>query len=1275
MAFQIKPPAQFSFKAADWPAWIRRWDRYHSASGLKEKEEEVQIDTFVYTMGDKAEDILKSLQLPQADGKKYEKVYDGYKNYFVKKHNVIYERAKFNMRMQEKDEKVDDFITSLWTLSEHCKYGTLQEEMIRDRIVVGIRCDDSSERMQLDENLTLEKAITIARQGERQKDEKQLLRPDESKSSVDHLYSKPGHSSKKNKSKKQTKHKSDGQSKSRKCKWCGYTPSHPRSACPAKDEKCDHCHKKGHYASVCFTKKRKHVNEVKAEESGDDSDDSFFLGSISEVDHVSSINNWAVDLMVGNCEVRFKIDTGADVTCLPASAYHPSMGEIKATKKALQAPAHHPLTVTGMINTQLRGEGKATKQVVYLVEGLEKPLLGTPAIDDLHIVERVHAVSIVDVKSKFPNVFKGLGTLSGKYTIKLRPDAVPFALTTPRRIAQPLLPKVKQQLLNMENDGIITRVTEPTDWCAGIVIVPKPQSDQVRICVDLTKLNDAVQRELYVMPSVEESLAKLAGAKFFTKLDANNGFWQVRLSESSAKMTTFITPFGRFYFNRLPYGLNSAPEYFMRTMAQAIDGIEGVVCQVDDILVFGSTEEEHDQRLEAVMQALAKAGITLNEKKCEVFAKSISFLGHKIDGHGVRADNNKVVAVEKMKVPENPSDVRRFLGMVNHLGKFIPHLATKTKPLRDLLVEKNEWTWEQTQQKAFNDLKAALQSDVVLKLYDPNKDSLVSADSSSYGLGAVLLQKQEDGHFSPVAYASRALTPTEQRYAQVEKEALATTWACERFNMYILGRTFEIETDHKPLVALLGSKLLDELPPRILRFRLRLMKYSYKIYHVPGKQIATADTLSRAPVRDATPSEDMHDQAEAYVNLIIDNLPVTEKRLEEIKLHTSQDEVLRQVIQYVETGWPVHLYSVPGAVKPYYPYAGDLTVQEGLLLKGQRLVIPATLRLDMLDRIHAGHQGIVKCRDRAKQSIWWPGLGRQLEEVVKSCSTCATTTQQRHEPMIPTELPQRPWQKLGTDLFDLKGNKYLLVIDYFSRYVEVVKLTSTTSKDIIERMKSLFARHGIPELVVSDNGPQYSSAEFAKFSQLYGFTHMTSSPKYAQSNGEAERAVQTIKNLLKKASDPYMALLCYRTTPLNNGSSPAQLLMGRQLRSNLPMIPSQLQPSWPDLQHVRQREEVYKSNMKEHYDRHRGARRLKRLLEGDKVYIPDMKSSGTVTGSTEQPRSYTVATPTAEIRRNRQQIIQTTSATTTNRPSTSDGSATMPRRSTRQTKPVDRLNL
>ncbi len=231
---------------------------------------------------------------------------------------------------------------------------------------------------------------------------------------------------------------------------------------------------------------------------------------------------------------------------------------------------------------------------------------------------------------------------------------------------------VKEDLRRMETLGVISRVEEPTDWCAEMVVVLK-KSGAVRICVDLSKLNESVCREKYILPSVEQTLGMLAGAQIFSKLDANMGFWQIPLAEESARCTTFITLFGRYFFRRLPFGITSAPEHFQNRMATEVtDGLEGTVCHIDDVLVWGRTEEEHDSRLHAVLEKMQKAGITLNVEKCELSKRKVHFLGHINSAEGISPDPAKTAAIRNMTEPSNVSELRSFLGMVNQLGRFIP---------------------------------------------------------------------------------------------------------------------------------------------------------------------------------------------------------------------------------------------------------------------------------------------------------------------------------------------------------------------------------------------------------------------------------------------------------------------------------------------------------------------------------------------------------------------------------------------------------------------------
>lgn len=328
-------------------------------------------------------------------------------------------------------------------------------------------------------------------------------------------------------------------------------------------------------------------------------------------------------------------------------------------------------------------------------------------------------------------------------------------------------------------------------------------------------------------------------------------------------------------------------------------------------------------------------------------------------------------------------------------------------------------------------------------------------------------------------------------------------------------------------------------------------------------------------------------------------------------------------------------------------------------MKGERLVIPPHLRADVLQRLHEGHQGISKCRARAKESVWWPGISAQIAQMVESCELCQKHRLQNKEPLVSTPVPDRPWQRVGMDLFEWSKKNYLLIIDYFSRYIEVAELKSTSAEVTIRAVKEVFARHGTAETVVSDNGPQFSSELFQQFAKEYKFTHSTSSPRYPQANGEAERAVRTVKNLWKRDNDYCRALLAYRATPLEHGFSPAQLLMGRNLRTSLPQPTAKLEPKWPDLQAFRKRDEEGRCRQAANYNLRHRSRPLPELTSGQKVWITTEGTTGSVVGTATTPRSYVVETERGLLRRNRSHLRPTGTVT----------------RFGRVTKPPDRMDL
>ena len=1260
----LPPPAPLSFTgvvAQNFKQFEQAYQIYMIATGLDKKDNKIRANVLLHIIGPEALKVYNGFSWAEAEGdtpaedkENPSHILKKFKEYCTPKKNTIYERHLFNNRSQQQGETFDQFYSDLCQLSQTCDFDTMADQMIRDRIVVGIYNPGLRERLlRLGEGLTLTKAVDVCRAWEATSSQVDSFKNSQGqKHSVDAVFrGKTASSHGRGRGQGTRVQNTSGQHNpgqnslgrghqghntfrkpNGKCKWCGFE-NHDRKSCPAREASCHYCHSLGHFKSVC-RKRNKRLHYVT--ESGDSSD---FLGYLTkDMGGISSsVPQHDVIVKLDGIPVSFRADTGADVTIISKDTFDDQFGDklLRKSSSKLRGPDLKEIKICGYFNTDIKYGTHSISTEVYVLPNSAQ-LLSREVCEKLGLINFNMPKQIghiqQDVVQKYPQLFNGLGKLQTEYDITISPDATPYAVHSPRRISLPLHKKVKAELERLQSLGVITPVTEPTPWCAPIVVVPKSSGD-VRICVDLTKLNAAVCRERHILPSVEHLLGQMAGASVFSKIDANSGFHQIPLSKRSQLLTTFITPFGRFAYQRLPFGITSGPELFQREMQNTLEGLGGVVCLMDDIVVYGQNRAEHDQRLEAVLNKLHKSGITLNKDKCAFYQEELEFIGQVVGKNGISASPKKTAALLEMPEPQNIHELRRFLGMVNQLGKFVPNLSEKTDPLRSLLSKQNAWVWGPAQDKAFQQVKQTLTTTPTLALYDVHLPTKVTADSSSYGIGAVIMQQHPEG-WRPVAYASRTLTITEKRYAQIEKEALAVTWACEKFEDYILGLNFTLETDHKPLVPLLGHRDVELLPPRLQRFRLRLMRYSYVIQHVPGCELYTADTLSRTPL-SSTADQSFETETNSFVNSVISCLPASDVRLEQIRSHQKEDETCRLLMSYCQDGWPDR-NKLHGTINQYWPFRSELTMVDGLLLRGSRIIIPSSLRLEILDSLHEGHQGISKCRSRAQQSVWWPGLSTQIAELIQNCRHCSQFAKNHPEPLETTQFPDSPWSKVASDLFEYKQKNYLLVVDYYSRYIEIAKLDETTASCVIQHLKSMFARHGIPQCLKSDNGPQYACREFKDFAQSYGFLHVTSSPGHPSSNGEAERAVRTIKQLLRGSTDPYAALMNYRATPLSNGHSPAELLMSRRIRTKVPIPSTSLKPRLPSEQ-LQDRESEYRQKMKSTFDHRHAAKTLPYLEEGQEVYIPDRKQFGNVQDK-QTDRSYVVKTPTGTYRRNRIQL-------------------------------------
>ena len=731
------------------------------------------------------------------------------------------------------------------------------------------------------------------------------------------------------------------------------------------------------------------------------------------------------------------------------------------------------------------------------------------------------------------------------------------------------------------------------------------------------------------MVTTDDVLSNMAGAKYFTKLDASNAYWQIVVDEESSKILTFNSPFGRYSFNRMPYGIHSASEICQRLISQIIENIEGCMNVQDDIIIWANSEEELSARTTEVLNAVEKSGFKLNESKCEFNKQTLTFLGHHISDQGVKPDPLKIAAVTEMPYPSNVKELQRFLGMINYLGKFIKNLSDITKPLRSLLEKENVWSFELHHKQAIDELKKMVTSSPTLSYYDGTKPTRVTTDFSGTGLGA-MLEQYMDSEWKPICYASRSLSPAEQHYCPLEGETLSLVFGCERFYQYLYNTHFTLVNDHMPLRSIF-KKPLYKVPPRLQRMMMRLLKYDFDLEYISGKNNNVSDTFSRSPNVMSEPEISDHEMQQ-HVIATIQSQPISAERLDEIVNETKLDPILQKVIKQIKLNWPDN----DPSLQHFRQVRFDLTYSNGLVLKEHRIVIPKLLQPKILAKLHVGHQGIVKTKLRARETVYWPGINKQIEQLITQCETCQKyQNNQSEEPMLKHSTPDTPWTKVATDLFHITScNKhYLIIIDYTSKFFEVVEIPDCQTSTVIEHMKQIFSRMGIPQEVISDNGPEYSSYEFKNFSKIWNFKHTTTSPTYPQSNGCVERMIQTVKRTIKKCcecdEDLHLGLLALRTTPLTaNSSDPASILYNRQMRNNLPSMPRRKDIILPTRD----------------FSMYQNKRELKPLEEGDKVRIHDRlgwTKKATVERKCEEPRSYIVRTEEGtNLRRNRRHLLR-----------------------------------
>ena len=650
------------------------------------------------------------------------------------------------------------------------------------------------------------------------------------------------------------------------------------------------------------------------------------------------------------------------------------------------------------------------------------------------------------------------------------------------------------------------------------------------------------------------------------------------------------------------FGISSAPEMYQHIIQQVLTGCDGASNIADDIIVHGKELQDHDIKLRKTLERLKERGLTLSQEKCKFKMPKLTFMGYLLSQKRIGPTEERVKAVKQFRAPSNAAEVRSFLGLVNFSARFIPNLATVAEPLRRLTRKDVPFKWGQEQQNAFEALKKSLEKSETLSYFDKTAKTKVITDASPVGVGAVLVQ-EKDGIDRAVYYASRSLTDVERRYSQTEKEALVIVWACERLNVYLYGIDFELLTDHKPLEYIYSERSTPSA--RVERWVLRLQPYHFTVKYIPGPT-NIADALSRLT---GDGPANRRNKTEEYVSFVATNATPVYLSIDEIEKESADDRELTEVRKCILTDkWE----SCPPA---YKSVRHELCVYGQVLLRGTRLVIPAKLRKQVVELGHEGHQGIVKTKQRLRSKVWWPGIDRDAKSKCKTCYECQLVSQPSPpEPVKTTKLPAESWQDVAADLLGPMptGEHLLVIVDYFSRFYEVVIMNTVTANSIIKALEPIFARYGYPLSIKTDNGPQFVAESFEAYLEQNGIEHRRSTPYWPQANGEVERQNRSLLKAMKIAKSQgkdwkqeiNTYLMAYRTTAqATTGVSPAELMFGRQIRSKIPDIHHYRGGSHLD---VRDKDAEMKQKNKDYVDVKRGAKESS-IKVGDKILLQQKK--------------------------------------------------------------------
>ncbi|XP_065205459.1 uncharacterized protein K02A2.6-like [Planococcus citri] len=1199
----VSKPDPFDETVETFDTYMKRFNTYLATNKLENKSDPEKVNLLIDSLNPKTHQILVDLTAPDEPNKKtFAQIQTLLTNHFNPVASVIVERHRFLLRQQELTETVAQYVAELKKIAARCDFTcqnckkSTADDHLKSQFTRGVKDDAIRIKLLAEADphaTTFEQAVKNAVVIEASQAESKELKTDrkpENTQSVNKIGNKKSETYRNYRSKsrqnpndsrnnhrnapKKNHHSSDPDNQG-KCLRCGLD-NHTTDKCKlSRSVRCHKCNKNGHLSRICQSSKRNADPASKTEKKPSNSERTNYIApTYDDFDGIFGCGQvrakfslqkpeWdiiEVTLIVNGVDFLFEVDTGSPITIIP-----------KSKLKGLKLPnaRKNEDRFCEYLGKVFQPELTATVQVtyrnvtetlpLYIVDddeaqtlvgrewlrklGMTKDILNFSKVNNVTSVPEAETLRIHLMEKFSDTCTQKVGKIpNAQCSLILKEDAKPIFIK-PRPLPYSLEAKVNDELEKMQKEGIIEK-TENCPW--GTPLVPVEKSDgSIRVCANYKlTVNPQLKEYRYPMPSSEYIFNRLRG-KYFCIFDIYRAYLHYGMDAASAAILALSTHLGTFLVWRLFFGVAIAPNAWQDLMDKLIADLEGTSVYIDDFVVSGNTVCECFERVKRLFEKLAANDIHINLRKSKFFCTEIVYLGYKIDQFGLHKADEKVRDLLDAPRPENADDVRCLVGMVNYYAKFIPDAASILHPLTQLLHKNAKFAWNGDCEAAFRKIKMEIASDRVLVPYSTMLPVTLATDASPYGLSGVLshvLNHQE----RPIAFASRSLTKAEAHYSQIDREATAVVWAIKKFYQYLYGRKFTLIVDNKPLTFIFNpSKDISTVTAsRLVRYAMFLSGFDYIVEHRKAEHHKNADYLSRAPRKCDNNALDTDSVINVkQIRTISDEIINAKRICEEISKDPDLSILRDNLFKGEETN-------------------PEFCLEFGMILKGQRVVIPKTLQPQILRQLHSAHIGVVRMKKLARRFCWWRGIDNDIEKLVKSCSACCLVQKNPKQITHHWEAPTKKFERIHMDYAGPVDNFYFFVIiDSFTKWPEIiVEKHAPTSDSTIKNLSEFFGRFGNPQMLVSDNATIFKSTQFVEFCRQRGIQQRFCAPGHPATNGQAEIFVQILKKALKTMIGPIPErvsrfLQKYRSTPLSSSDdTPSERLYGVNIRTEMDLL-------------------------------------------------------------------------------------------------------------------------